>query len=76
MKVQMKCKGVREEKMDRKGENLGEGGATLLLECLWFYNTKGSGSTKGGGRGRDQPATNHKKIFLVDRSMNRIGGLK
>ena len=43
MKVQMKRKGVRKEKMDKKGEKTGEGGATLFLECPWFYSTKGSG---------------------------------
>ena len=36
MKVQMERKGVREGKMDKKGEKTGEGGATLSLECLWF----------------------------------------
>ena len=48
MKVQIKRKEVREGKMDKKGEKgAGEGGATLLLECLWFYNTNGPGGQKG-----------------------------
>ena len=50
MKVQMECKGVREEKMDKKGEKRGGGGATLSLECLWFCYTRGSGSQKGEER--------------------------
>ena len=68
MKVQMKCKGVKEEKMDKKGgKKAGEGGATLSLERPWFYNTRGSGSQKGEGRGSDQPAMNHENFFLADR---------
>ena len=68
MKVQMKRKGVKEEKKDKKGEKkVGEGDATLSLERPWFYNTRGSGSQKGGGRGSDQLAMNHEIFFLADR---------
>ena len=64
MKVQMKCEGVREGKMDKKGENGGEGGATLSLERPWFYNTNGPGGQKGEeGEGINRQRTT--KIFSL-----------
>ena len=72
MKVQIKRKGVREEKMDKKGEKMGEGGAALSLECPWFCNTKSSGSQKGEqGEGIDQQWTT-KKFSLWTGQLNRI----
>ena len=47
MKVQMECKGVREEKMDKKGEKRGEGALHYRLNVCGSATQEAQGAKRG-----------------------------